>query len=80
MKLIPINVECHSGYKADEYPEIFIYEDSKYEIKDITDRWYQGELNPEFPTADYFKVLTIERKEFILRHEKESDKWYLCIK
>ena len=41
---IPIEVECHSGYKADEYPKCFYLDDEKFEIKEISDRWYQGDL------------------------------------
>ncbi|HZK95998.1 MAG TPA: hypothetical protein VFC67_17495 [Prolixibacteraceae bacterium] len=32
MNLIPIKVECHSGYKADEYPVCFYLENVKCEI------------------------------------------------
>jgi hypothetical protein len=73
----PIEVECHSGYKADEYPKCFYWYEKKYEIKEILDRWYQGDLNPEFPPANYFKLLTTNDKQFIIKHEIESDKWYL---
>ena len=72
-----IEVECHSGYKADEYPKCFYWYDKKYEIKEISDRWYQGDLNPEFPPANYYKVLTTCDKQFIIKHEIESDRWYL---
>jgi hypothetical protein len=72
-----IEVECHSGYKANEYPKCFYWYEKKYEIKEILDRWYQGNLNPEFPPANYFKVLTTRDKQFIIKQETESDKWYL---
>ena len=44
MKLVPIKVECHSGYKADEYPVCFYLEHIKYAIDEISDRWYQADL------------------------------------
>jgi len=75
---IPIQVECHSGYKADEYPKCFYLNDDRFEIQEITDRWYQGELNPEYPVSNYFKVETDCGKQFILKHDLESDQWYLC--
>jgi len=56
--LIPIEVECHSGYKADEYPKCFHLNNDRYEIVEIPDRWYQGELDPEWPASNYFKVHT----------------------
>lgn len=76
--LIPITVTTHSGYKADEYPKRFTWEDRDHEIIEILDRWYQGDVNPEFPAADYFKVGTAEGWHFILKHEIADDSWFLC--
>jgi hypothetical protein len=77
MKLIPIEVECHSGYKADEYPKYFSWDNDRFEICEVTDRWYQGETNPEYPVSNYFKVETINGVN-IIKHDLESDRWYLC--
>lgn len=79
IKLIPISVRCHSGYKADECPKSFLHDDTRYEIIAITDRWYQGEIDPDIPVSDYFKVETADRKNYILKHDLEKDIWYLCI-
>ncbi|MBN1417121.1 MAG: hypothetical protein JW973_18640 [Bacteroidales bacterium] len=73
----PIRVECHSGYKADEYPKCFYLNENKYEIKEIADRWYQGDANPEYPVTNYFKVVTVSGERFILKHEVEKDEWYM---
>jgi hypothetical protein len=78
IKLIPIEVECHAGFKADEYPKCFSWNNSKFEISRITDRWYQGESNPEYPVSNYFKVETTSGEQFIIKHNLESDKWHLC--
>lgn len=80
MKFIPISVNCYSGYKADEYPKTFTFENIKYEIKEIIDRWYQGDLNPEYPVTNYFRVETTCGKIFILKHDLEGDGWYMCQK
>ena len=80
MNLIPIQVECHSGYKADEYPKYFTLDNERLEISDITDRWYQCDNDPEWPVSDYFKVITTGGKEYIIKHEHKSDSWYLCEK
>jgi hypothetical protein len=76
--MIPVKVECHAGYKADEYPKCFYRNGKWYEIKEIMDRWYQGDLNPEWPVADYFKVVTVNGEQFILKHETECDAWYIA--
>lgn len=77
MKLIPVKVECHSGYKADEYPICFYWQDISFEITEIADRWYQARATPDWPVADYFKVRTAGKQEFILKHELETDQWFL---
>jgi hypothetical protein len=46
VKLVPIRVECHSGYRADEYPQCFFRNDDGYEVREITDRWYQSDRDP----------------------------------
>ena len=77
--LFPIKVVCHSGYKADEYPLHFYWNNIRFEIKEILDRWYQGDRNPDFLSTNYFKVGTADGKIFILKHEIKPDKWYLWI-
>lgn len=77
MTLIPIIVECHSGYKASEYPIGFYWMNIRYEIKEISDRWYQTQATPEQPKANYFKVRTASMQVYILKHELENDTWFL---
>lgn len=79
MKLIPIKVVCHSGYKADEYPISFYWKDERFDISEVTDRWYQGDIDPDIPAADYFKVRTTNEEQFILKHEIPGDIWYLTV-
>ena len=77
MKLIPIKVESYSGAKTEEYPLSFYWKNIKYEIKEIADRWYQAQPNPEAPVADYFKVRTEDKTIFIIKHELISDQLFL---
>jgi hypothetical protein len=78
IELIPIEVECHSGYKADEYPKCFCWDNKRCKIQEIIDRWYQGESNPKFPVSNYFKVKTDSGESYIIKHDIERDKWFLC--
>jgi hypothetical protein len=78
LNMIHIKVECFAGYKADEYPKYFHLENNKFEIYEIKDRWYQTTGTPEYPVSNYFKVQTTCGQEFILKHDLESDDWYLC--
>jgi len=77
MNLVPIKVECHSDYKADEYPICFYLEKTKFEITEVLDRWYQSEPSIDIPVSDYFKVSTVGSMKYIIKHELESDLWFL---
>ncbi len=79
MKLIPVKVDCHAGYKADEYPVCFYLDEFRFGITGIVDRWYQANRDPEFPEANYFKVTTSDEKQFILKHEQQNDSWFLVV-
>ena len=63
--------------KADETPRRFTWEERTLEISEVLDRWYQVESKPEWPRADYFKVRTADEKEYLLKHDLESDEWFL---
>jgi len=78
IELIPIKVECHSGYKAYEYPKCFYWNNERFEIQEIIDRWYQGENDPEWPVSEHFKVNTASGGPFIIKHVAGEDQWYLC--
>jgi len=77
VKLIPIKVESYSGYKADEHPNCFYLENRRFEITEISDRWYQSDTSTGFPVSDYFKVWTDGNIKCIIKHELESDQWFL---
>jgi hypothetical protein len=77
MKLIPIQVECYAGSKAGETPRRFIQEGQTIEVTEVLDRWYQIESQPEWPRADYFKVRSLDERQHLLKHDLESDQWYL---
>jgi hypothetical protein len=77
VKLIPIQVECYAGAKADETPRRFIWETVPIEVAEVLDRWYQVESKPEWRRADYFKVRGTDQNEYLLKHDLESDEWFL---
>jgi hypothetical protein len=77
MRLIPIQVECYAGTKADETPRRFTWAGQTIEVSEVLDRWYQVESKPEWPRADYFKVSTAGRRQYLLKHDLELDGWFL---
>jgi hypothetical protein len=70
-----IDVQCHSGYKANERPLVFFFQGHRWEISEIVDRWYEGGLKAGSPSADYFKVRTVEGQTFLLRYLSLFDVW-----
>jgi len=79
MVLTPVKVESYSGYKADEYPKYFYWNSTRYEIQEITDRWYQSEPNPEWSVSDYFRIVAMDGTQYLLKHDLEKDEWFLCL-
>jgi hypothetical protein len=77
MNLTPIRVECYAGAKVDETPPRFSWEGQTLEVGEVLDRWYQVESKPEWPRADYFKVRAASNREYLLKHDVESDEWFL---
>jgi len=76
MWLQPVQVECYAGHKADETPRRFCGEGPWLEVVEVVDRWHQAAGNPEWPMADYFKVLAADQRHYLLKHDLESDEWY----
>lgn len=79
MELIPIEVICYSGYKADEYPKNFIWEDISFDIIEIIDRWYEGYNKPGSESANYFKVRTSPTGTYLIKQELKGDRWFLVV-
>jgi Domain of unknown function (DUF6504) len=77
MKLTPIQVECYAGAKADETPRRFAWEGRIIQVGEVLDRWYQVESKREWPRADYFKVRGEDERDYLLKHDLESDEWFL---
>ena len=77
MKIIPIKVESYSGHKADEYPKSFYWNDKKFEIVEITDRWYQSDPDADWAVSNYFKVRTTTDMLCLIKHVIEFEMWYL---
>jgi hypothetical protein len=55
-----IQVECYSGYKADERPISFILDGVKVMVDELIDQWHG-------PDCEYFKVLADDGNRYLLR-------------
>jgi hypothetical protein len=74
-----IEVECYSGYRANERPVAFIFQDRRWQVEEIIDRWYEGEVQSDEPALDYFKVRTVEGRVFLLRYNSLFDAWSIRV-
>jgi hypothetical protein len=78
MQLTDIHVECYAGQKADETPRRIRLDEEWIEVVEVLDRWYQVESLPEWPRANYFKVVGPDDHQYLLKHDLETDVWYLA--
>lgn len=78
MWLVPIQVECYAGFKADERPRRFRVKERWLEVAEVSDRWYEKGTDPEWPAADYFKILAGDGHAYLIKHDLESDEWFLA--
>ena len=70
-----IQVECYSGYRANERPAAFTFRERRREVREIVDRWYEGGIDASRPEISYFKVRTTEGQIFLLRYLSLFDSW-----
>ncbi len=77
MHLTAIHVEAAADEEATSIPQRLQVAGRWVEVGEILDRWYQGVGNPEWPPADYFKVICYDFKEYLLKHDLEADDWFL---
>jgi hypothetical protein len=61
-----IQVECYSGYKADERPLRFFLGETSYSVEEVLDQWYG-------PASSYFRVKASDGNLYVLRHAWGED-------
>ncbi len=69
-----LQVECYSGYRADERPRRFAFAGKagapRHEVEEILDQWYGVGYQ-------CFKVRADDGNTYILRHQFSEDCWRL---
>lgn len=65
-----IEVECYSGYRAEERPRLLLIDGRSVEAADIVDRW-------RTPEHRYFKVLGNDGRLYLIRHPVAGNGWEL---
>lgn len=77
MQLIPVQVEVEKAGEEEETPFRFLRKEGWIELEEVVDRWYQGPGNPEWPMAEYFKVMGSDLREYLLKRDLEDGEWFL---
>jgi hypothetical protein len=67
---IKIQVTCYSGHTAHERPVSFVLGNTKFEVRELIDRWYG-------PDYLYFKVSADDGNIYILKYDEKNDEWSL---
>lgn len=65
-----IKVECYSGYRADEKPVNFIFDERKLKVEKIIEQWRSPDYN-------YFKIKADDGKGYILKNSITRGSWFL---
>jgi hypothetical protein len=60
-----LEVECHSGRKADERPARFRLDGRQYTVEEVLDQWYD-------PESISYRVRADDGNLYILRHQTSS--------
>lgn len=77
MNAVSLKVETRPDEQGEELPYRFCVGERWVEVGAILDRWFQGPGNPEWPEANYFKVIGYDFREYLLKHDLESGEWFL---
>lgn len=65
-----IEVVAYSGYRANERPLSFVYQQKEIEVEEVIDRWYGFE-------HDYFKIRANDAKVYLIKWHRILDLWFL---
>jgi hypothetical protein len=71
-----IDVVCYSGYRANERPLKFTYQNNEFKIKKILDRSMDETLS-DGERVYRFKVLCTDNKTYSLIYNCDMDLWFL---
>ncbi len=65
-----IRVTGYSGYRLNERPLFFVFDNRKYQVENVIDRWYGEDY-------DYFKVLADDGRIYLIRWHRIDDTWFV---
>lgn len=75
--LIPIKVHSYSGYKAEERPISFVFEENEWQVEKILGSWRQESINPGKGRRVYFKIKVEGGRAFTIFYDEKNEGWFL---
>ena len=71
-KHFTIRVACYAGYRGEEPPQRFFFQDRPIEVTRVLDRWLA-------PDHRYFKIVGDDDAIYIIRHDIATSEWELTL-
>ena len=75
----PIQVTCYAGYKSNESPRSFLWDERVLNITKIVDRWYDSSVDARSEVTDYFRVQTDDGDTYIICYNRLFDSWAVMV-
>ena len=75
--LIPINVRSYYGYRAEERPISFVFEENEWQVERILASWRQESINPGKGRRVYFKIKAEGGRAFTIFYDEKNEGWFL---
>ncbi len=73
----PIRVHSYSGYKAEERPISFVFEENEWQVEKILAFWRQESINPGKGRRVYFKIKAEGGRAFTIFYDEKNEGWFL---
>ena len=74
-----IDVISYCGYRINERPISFNFQNKNWEVKEIVERWHEGSLKAGAPIYSFFKIVTFSGNYFTLRYNNRYKTWAIKI-
>ncbi len=70
----PVTVQCYAGYKGEQGPQRFLFEEPWLEIEEILKEWRE-------PVTEFFRVRASDGRIYVLRRSAgaSSSNWSISV-
>ena len=65
-----IRVVGYSGYRLNERPLWFVFDNHKLQVENVIDRWHGADY-------DYFRVLADDGRVYLIKWHRIDDAWFV---